>query len=715
MFQIRSALFLESFLLGVFSLLIGTELFQSIMSSTGGSEFILAAIIAPVILIAAFISIIPVLPHRQNDVYEPLYLFTAAMISVFILILLLGISLLFTFELRKNLIQEASGELLFGIYLITTISSGAAFGILYGSFFCRAKRLEKNRTHVFALLCGVCAGGILFFFLSAFRMETAAGLKVTFSIAAVFLSVSLIGSVRAVRVSRWKSLVLLLVFAGLIGGFFIQTFSFVRERIEPILKVSRNAPSGRYEFSQYGIFHNGKLRKKQDSTPETEKMRVLFSVLQKERTSLKAAVISSVNTWLLYALRSMPNVESVDVCLPDHVLLSIASFLNTERGKLHFYIHDPICFFQKRPQKYDLFIIGISDIYSLGMHRYHTKEMVETARRSLKEDGIFVMGLPEPEGYSRKAIGELQASMVATVKQVFPNVLFSAGRVDVLLASGRKGLTLSPDVLADRAEKLFGESMIVPPELFRVTGNLLYDKLETEKILALSSDKIGNNEFYPETVLLSWKNSPFLSTALFQNLLSAYQFCIAYYLVLFLSLAGIYLIIRYFFANSIDRRGLFLSFENGFYTLGTLVMILYMLQIKTGSLYSNMPVLIQLFAFGGVAGALISRWSAVSRIIYLLAAILPPAAYFFMVLPKEYPASSMMCAAFSAGIYTGYAYFHFREMCGNRECSGYIPSMTLLGCGFGFLIVTSLLIPAGGLLACALILSATRVTRIIRG
>ena len=107
MFRVRSSLFLKSFLLGIFSILTGIGLLQNIMASTGGKEFILAAIVAPVVLIGAFISIIPVLPHKQRDVYEPLYLFTAAMFSVFILLFLLVISILFTLELRKNLIQEA--------------------------------------------------------------------------------------------------------------------------------------------------------------------------------------------------------------------------------------------------------------------------------------------------------------------------------------------------------------------------------------------------------------------------------------------------------------------------------------------------------------------------------------------------------------------------------------------------------------------------------
>ena len=63
MFRVRSSLFLKSFLLGIFSILTGIGLLQNIMASTGGKEFILAAIVAPVVLIGAFISIIPVLPH----------------------------------------------------------------------------------------------------------------------------------------------------------------------------------------------------------------------------------------------------------------------------------------------------------------------------------------------------------------------------------------------------------------------------------------------------------------------------------------------------------------------------------------------------------------------------------------------------------------------------------------------------------------------------
>ena len=716
MFRIHSSLFLESFLLGIFSTLAGIGLLQNIMASTGGKEFILAAVVAPVVLIGAFISIIPVLPHKRRDIYEPLYLFTAAMVSVFILIFLLVISILFTLELRKNLIQEASGELLLGIYLITTISSGVAFGILYGCFFCRAKLLAENRTHIFALLCGVCGGGLLLFFLSSFQFSAMFILKTTFGASAVFLWIYLIVSLCRIPVVRWKNFLLFFGFSLLLGGFFAGITLFSDHKIKPILDFSIDVPSGRYEFSQYGIFHNGKLRKQLDATPEMEKLRVLFPVLQQEeKKALKAAVITSLNTWFLYALRSMPNIESIDVCLPDRTLFTIAPYLAAEKGKLHFYVREPMKFFREKKNVYDIFVIGITDIYSLAMHRYHTEEMLETVKKSMKDDGIFMMMLPEPEGYSKEAVADLQASIIATVERVFPKVLFSAGKMDILLASENRRLTLFPEELADRAEKLFGESAIVPPGLFRVTGNLLYDRPETDRILSLAREKSGNREFYPETVLLSWKNSPFLSSVFFQKLLSVYEFGVRYCLILFSMLASVYLILRYFRANSIDRRGLFLSFENGFYMMGTLVLILYILQIKTGSLYGNLPVLIQLFAFGGIAGALISRWTAVSRIIYAFAALLPLAAYFFMVLPEKYPIASMMYAAFFAGIYSGYAYFYFREICGNREYSSYIPSVTFLGCGFGFLIVTAFLIPSGGIFLCALVLAATRIPRMIRG
>ncbi len=717
MFHFRSTLFLESFLLGGFTLLIGTSLFQSIMSSTGGKEFILAAIAAPILLISAFISLLPVLPHRRKDCFEPLYLFAAAAVTVFILVLLLGTSILFSFDLRKNLIREASGELLFGIYLITTVSSGVAFGILYGTFFCWAKHLEENRTHVFGVLCGICAGGGVFLLLAALHATMMTILKTTFFSAALFLFCNLCSALSALPVARRKRIALFLVFLG--GGilFFQETLLFAEQRLKPFSRISLNAPTGRYEFSTFGIFHNGKLWRKKNSTPESEKLNVLFPVLQKSRTSQKVAVISSLNTWLLYALRSMPNVESVDVCLPDPVLLSAASALNTQRDKLHFHLHDPMRYFAGRKGTYDLFLIGITDIYSLGMHRYHTAEMIETARRSLKPDGVFAILLPEPEGYAQEAVEELQASIIATVKRVFPNVLFAAGRSDILLASTRKALTLSPEILAERARELFGNSLRIPPGLFLATGNLLFDPAETEKILALSETKTGNRAFYPETVLLSWKNSPFLSSPLFQHILSVHRFCTDHALLLLFCLAGLYLPLRYLRSSSVDRRGLFLSFENGFYTLGTLAMILYLLQIRTGTLYGSLPLLMVLLAGGGITGALLSRWKTISRPLYLLAALLPPAVALFLILPKESPTISMMCAIFATGLFSGYAYFHVRELCGEREYANFLPSMLLLGGGVGFLIAAFLLLPSssGGLLLCVVLLAATRATRAVRG
>ena len=138
MFRIGSFLFLESFLLGVCTLLTGTELIQDLLVLANGKEFILAAAV-PVLLIGAVVSMFPLLPHKKQTAGEPFYLFFAQEFSVFIFALLF-----FPLLILGGFPQDFSGRLLLGSGLIAAVISGTATGLLYGAFFLRAKTAEAE-------------------------------------------------------------------------------------------------------------------------------------------------------------------------------------------------------------------------------------------------------------------------------------------------------------------------------------------------------------------------------------------------------------------------------------------------------------------------------------------------------------------------------------------------------------------------------------------
>ena len=123
MFRIGSFLFLESFLLGVCTLLTGTELIQDLLVLANGKEFILAAAV-PVLLIGAVVSMFPLLPHKKQTAGEPFYLFFAQEFSVFILALLF-----FPLLILGGFPQDFSGRLLLGSGLIAAVISGTAAGL----------------------------------------------------------------------------------------------------------------------------------------------------------------------------------------------------------------------------------------------------------------------------------------------------------------------------------------------------------------------------------------------------------------------------------------------------------------------------------------------------------------------------------------------------------------------------------------------------------
>ena len=125
---LKSGFFAESFFLGIFILSLYTELFRYVMSSTGGSEFILPAVAVPVMLITSLTSILLLIPRKRKrgTASEFLYLFTGSLLAVFVLSLLLLICVSSTVDIRRNLIFPESDGLLLLIYLLSSAIAGAS-------------------------------------------------------------------------------------------------------------------------------------------------------------------------------------------------------------------------------------------------------------------------------------------------------------------------------------------------------------------------------------------------------------------------------------------------------------------------------------------------------------------------------------------------------------------------------------------------------------
>ena len=711
---LKSGFFAESFFLGIFILSLYTELFRYVMSSTGGSEFILPAVAVPVMLITSLTSILLLIPRKRKrgTASEFLYLFTGSLLAVFVLSLLLLICVSSTVDIRRNLIFPESDGLLLLIYLLSSAIAGASTGLIYGTFFSRAALYEDNETFIYGTLGGFLTGAALIQVISWFPFRGSFFCPIAFGV--VFLFVALFCGIGKVQLRLAGKGGIVVLFLCMLGLFLAGVVLMVRQAPQRFFQHFLNSSIGKYEFTEYGIFFNGKARRLYEYAFDFDKLLVLVSSLQNNRTGQNALLITTPGTSLAVSMEIMPHIEKVDALVPDAVAAEVIASALFPKNKIRMFTEDPIEFLKKKRTKYDLVVIGISEIYSLGMHRYYMLETLEAAKQKMKGDGIFAMRLPNPPGYSAEAVRQLRARIIATVKQVFRTVVFTEGRTGILIASDGGALTFSPNLLEKRLEKLTGVRKVAPPGLFYIVGNLL----QSESRNAGSGREyqgMESRELQPEIVRFSWRNNPFFSGKKFQIPLKLYDTMLQFYIVLLVGLFFLYLILRYFFSFRLDVKMLFTSFENGFYTLGTFSLLLFLFQVKTGSLYSNLPCLIGIFSAGTISGGVLSGRIENTRILHLIAGILPVLIALCSLLSSRSALLALFTASVIVGICCGYAYFDFRKKSGNELFSVLIPPMTLFGASIGIFIVAGLALPAGGLIACVILLCLSRISRIING
>ena len=711
---LKSGLFTEAFFLGIFTLAVYTGLFRTVMSSTGGSEFILPAVAVPVMLIASLTSVLLLIPRkkRRGTTFEILYLLCGYLLTVFVLSLLLLICISSTVDIRKNLIFPESDGLLLLIYLLTSAIAGASTGLVYGTFFSRGALYEENEKFIYGTLSGFLTGAALIQLSSWFPFRGSFAYPVVAGI--VFFSAALVNGIGKLNWKRTGKGVLVCLFLFCMALFCAGIFLMVRHAPQRFFPRFLDSSVGKYEFSKYGIFFNGKARKPYEYAFDFDKMLVLVSSLQNNRSAQTVLLITNTGTFLASSMEMMPHIEKVDVLVPDAVAAGMMSSVLFLENKTKVFAADPVEFLKKKQKKYDLVLIGISEIYSLGMHRYYMLETIQAAEKRMKSDGVFAMRLPNPPGYSAEAVKILRSAIAATVKKVFPNVVFTTGRTGILLASKENNLTFSPNILEKRLEKLTGGKKMTPSGLFYIVGNLLLSESRSADS-GKEFQRTETREFNPEIVRLSWRNNPFFSGKKFELPLKLYDFILEHYISVLAGFFLIYLLLRYFLSFRLDVKMLFTSFENGFYTLGTFSLLLFLFQVKTGSLYANLPYLIGIFSAGAISGGVLSGRIANTRIMHLAAGILPVVISLFSLLDSRVAFLSLFAASVVVGICSGYAYFDFRRKSGNELFSVLIPPMTLFGASFGIFVIAALALPAGGLPAAVVLLCLTRISRIING
>jgi spermidine synthase len=286
-------------------------------------------------------------------------------------------------------------------------------------------------------------------------------------------------------------------------------------------------------------------------------------------------------------------------------LLPAAADLSRD-ARVRLIYQDARRFLETTPERYDVILMALPEPKSAQLNRFYTREFYRLVARKLTPGGVFSFALPGAE----TSLSPLRAAYLAmayhTLKQVFPEVAaFPGGQVRFFASPGPGVLVSDPEVLIQRL-KARQLSLQYVREYYLLQDLSPWRRQYLEQILrqpppAVNTD-LNPRCYFFDLVLSTVQEGLGVKEALLalQKLPPAVPWAA---LALAAGLTGAVL------RRRPGARSLYQVVVMGLGTMALEILVLVLYQIRLGSLYRELGVLIAAFMAGMAAGSLVlSRW-----------------------------------------------------------------------------------------------------------
>lgn len=357
---------------------------------------------------------------------------------------------------------------------------------------------------------------------------------------------------------------------------------------------------------------------------------------------------------------------------------------------------DARIFLRKNKEKYDVALIQSSNPENIQLNRFYTLEFFEELKKHLKEGAVISTSLKSTANYVSDEAAEINASLMATLKIVFKNVIIIQGERNYFLASDKN--------LSYAITNLINLRTI---ESSYVNKNYLNDYRIAERgrqiAQTISSNGAINYDFKPITYFLQLKY--------WLSYFNSWVFIVG-----LLSLIPIFIIVS---RMNIINFGLFVT---GFSSTAIEVILIVGFQVIYGYIYHVLGILITVFMVGLAVGsyylikivAINSKtYSLIQYFIGILAIIVPLILYAlqYYVLNGVIIHFIFIFLIFTIGILTGIQFSLASRLRTTfiSEIAANAYSSELLGAAIGAITVTAILIPLIGIIKVSLIIGILNI------
>lgn len=312
------------------------------------------------------------------------------------------------------------------------------------------------------------------------------------------------------------------------------------------------------------------------------------------------------------ALCSLPGVTRVTWMHPDPEYPAAVSGLlqGWLPGKLELIPQDFGIFTRQGDRCFDLILLNLPEVTTLTVNRYCTVEFLASLKNILAPGGVVGVRISGGANYLGEELAELGATMVATLRNQFMNMVIKPGDETWLLASDGEGLSQSAAVLKERFAAVPGGPAMYPPEGL----SLLYpeDRVHfQEEVYRRVLDSVPaadhiNTEGAPKAL----RNGLFLllkqaEWRAFSRVLRQVLGAGAWLFVLPILLYGVFRVV-FLLKGAGTRESLFDSHfviaATGFVSMAFNIVLLLVYQSRFGSLFVEIGLVTSLFMLGGSLG-----------------------------------------------------------------------------------------------------------------
>lgn len=441
----------------------------------------------------------------------------------------------------------------------------------------------------------------------------------------------------------------------------------------------------------------------------------LFGILQPDKPSVEALIVCPAFSGMPAALLAMPAMERLDMVCPDTRLVKMAQGIGSlpqESDKFAIADAEPRRFIESSASSYDLIAVVGTEPETLGSNRLFTEEFYRAVAARLKRGGVFMTSIPSSGGYSTDSTAEFNGMLAATLRKVFPKVETTPGETKFIVAGGAN-VCANFDELDRRAARLMPNAKSFPAGLLGVVFSQSEQEGEARRIAGAALASPANRDLSPTLPFQYLRHYSRMASGDVQSpglMLEFLEWMFFRWRETLGAIVALYALARYFGSWKLSRKMAFMSFENGFYAMGLAVTLLFMHQSRCGALYRDLAAATGVFIGGAALGSLLAGRTPKGRLrIKWLSLALPALPPLLAFAPWWMALAGVFGGLLLGGCSVGAAYWDFNRRADSERAPGLLWSAEICGGAIGALALAAFLIPAGGFIPCAILLTLCRL------